>query len=110
MALRKIKPTTPGQRGSSVPDFAEITRSTPEKSLVRPIHSRGGRNAAGRITVRHQGGGHKRAFRLIDFTRNDKDGVPARSHILNTTQTAQHVLHFFTMQMERSATSSLQIN
>ncbi|NCZ62080.1 MAG: 50S ribosomal protein L2, partial [Actinobacteria bacterium] len=82
MALRKLKPTTPGQRGASVPDFAEITRSTPEKSLVRPIHSKGGRNNAGRITVRHQGGGHKRAYRLIDFVRNDKDGVPAKvAHI-----------------------------
>ena len=82
MALRKLKPTTPGQRGASVPDFAEITRSTPEKSLIRPIHSKGGRNNAGRITVRHQGGGHKRAYRLIDFTRNDKDGIPAKvAHI-----------------------------
>ena len=77
MALRKLKPTTPGQRGATVPDFAEITRSTPEKSLIRPIHSKGGRNNQGRITVRHQGGGHKRAYRLIDFTRNDKDGIPA---------------------------------
>jgi len=82
MALRKLKPTTPGQRGASVPDFAEITRTTPEKSLVRPLHSKGGRNNAGRITVRHQGGGHKRAYRVIDFTRNDKDGVPAKvAHI-----------------------------
>jgi large subunit ribosomal protein L2 len=82
MALRKLKPTTPGQRGASVPDFAEITRTTPEKSLVRPIHSKGGRNSSGRITVRHQGGGHKRAYRLIDFVRNDKDGVPAKvAHI-----------------------------
>ena len=56
MALRKLKPTTPGQRGATVPDFAEITRSTPEKSLVRPIHSKGGRNNQGRITIRHQGG------------------------------------------------------
>ena len=82
MALRKLKPTTPGRRGASVPDFEEITRSTPEKSLVRPIHSKGGRNASGRVTVRHQGGGHKRAYRLIDFRRNDKDGVPAKvAHI-----------------------------
>ena len=82
MALRKLKPTTPGQRGASVSDFAEITRTTPEKSLVRPIHSKGGRNNQGRVTVRHQGGGHKRAYRLIDFTRNDKDGVPAKvAHI-----------------------------
>src|ERR1700754_1532982 len=77
MGIRKYKPTTPGRRGSSVSDFAEITRSEPEKSLVRPLHSKGGRNAHGRITTRHQGGGHKRAYRVIDFRRNDKDGVPA---------------------------------
>ena len=63
MGIRKLKPTTPGQRGMSVSDFAEITRSTPEKSLIRPINSRGGRNASGKITTRHQGGGHKRAYR-----------------------------------------------
>ena len=77
MALRKLKPVTPSSRGASVPDFEEITRTKPEKSLVRPIHSKGGRNASGRVTTRHQGGGHKRAYRLIDFIRNDKDGVPA---------------------------------
>ena len=82
MAIRKYKPTTPGRRGSSVSDFAEITRSTPEKSLLAPLHSRGGRNAHGRITTRHQGGGHKRQYRLIDFKRVDKDGVPAKvAHI-----------------------------
>ena len=82
MAIRKYKPTTPGRRGASVADFAEITRSTPEKSLVRPLHGRGGRNAHGRITTRHKGGGHKRAYRLIDFRRADKDGVPAKvAHI-----------------------------
>ncbi|NBO34544.1 MAG: 50S ribosomal protein L2 [Actinobacteria bacterium] len=82
MGIRKYKPTTPGRRGSSVADFVEITRSTPEKSLVRPLHSKGGRNNAGRVTARHQGGGHKRSYRLIDFRRNDKDGVPAKvAHI-----------------------------
>src|SRR5659263_732304 len=77
MGIRKYKPTTPGRRGSSVADFAEITRSTPEKSLVRPLPKSGGRNSAGRITTRHIGGGHKRAYRVIDFRRHDKDGVPA---------------------------------
>ena len=82
MGIRKYKPTTPGRRGSSVADFTEITRDTPEKSLVRPLHGKGGRNAHGRITTRHQGGGHKRAYRLIDFRRHDKDGVPAKvAHI-----------------------------
>src|SRR6187399_3686833 len=82
MAIRKYKPTTPGRRGASGPDFAEITRGEPEKSLVRPLHSQGGRNVHGRVTARHQGGGHKRAYRLIDFRRNDKDGVNAKvAHI-----------------------------
>src|SRR5919198_269774 len=78
MAIRRYKPTTPGRRGGSVADFVEVTRTKPEKSLVRPLHSKGGRNSTGRITVRHQGGGHKRAYRLIDFKRYDKDGVPAK--------------------------------
>ena len=77
MALRNLKPVTPSSRGRIVPYFSEVTRSTPEKSLIRPINSKGGRNAAGRITTRHQGGGHKRAYRVVDFLRNDKDGVPA---------------------------------
>src|SRR5699024_8308481 len=78
MAIRKYKPTTPGRRGSSVADFVELTRTTPEKSLVRPLTKSGGRNSAGRITARHIGGGHKRAYRVIDFRRHDKDGVPAK--------------------------------
>src|SRR6202047_3174872 len=82
MAIRKYKPTTPGRRGASGSDFSEVTRSEPEKSLVRPLHSHGGRNVHGRITTRHQGGGHKRAYRLIDFRRADKDGIPAKvAHI-----------------------------
>src|SRR3569623_636475 len=81
MAIRKYKPTTPGRRGSAGADFVEITRDEPEKSLVRPLHSRGGRNAHGRVTTRHQGGGHKRAYRVIDF-RREKDNVPAKvAHI-----------------------------
>jgi large subunit ribosomal protein L2 len=82
MAIRKYKPTTPGRRGSSVADFVEITRTTPEKSLTRPLPKTGGRNNQGRITTRHIGGGHKRAYRIIDFRRYDKDGVPAKvAHI-----------------------------
>lgn len=77
MAIKKYKPTTPGRRHGSVSDFSEITRSTPEKSLVRPIKKTGGRNSYGRITSRRRGGGAKRAYRVIDFKRNDKDGVPA---------------------------------
>jgi len=82
MAIRKYKPTTPGRRGSSVSDFSEITRTTPEKSLLRPLNKTGGRNASGRITTRHIGGGHKRQYRVIDFRRSDKDGIPAKvAHI-----------------------------
>ncbi|MCL1840374.1 MAG: 50S ribosomal protein L2 [Propionibacteriaceae bacterium] len=82
MAIRKFKPTTPGRRGSSVSDFSEVTRSTPEKSLVTSKPKTGGRNNQGRITTRHIGGGHKQAYRLIDFRRYDKDGVVAKvAHI-----------------------------
>lgn len=76
MAIRKYKPTSPARRGGSVSDFATITRSTPEKSLLAPLPKKAGRNVHGRITSRHRGGGHKRKFRAIDFRRN-KDGVPA---------------------------------
>lgn len=78
MSIRTYRPTTPGRRAASVSDFVEITRTEPEKSLVRPVTRKGGRNSAGRVTARHQGGGHKRAYRIIDFRRYDKDGVPAR--------------------------------
>ena len=77
MAIKMYKPTSPGRRGMSVSTFAEVTRSTPEKSLLRPLRQRAGRNNAGRVTVRHRGGGHKRMYRIIDFKRN-KHGVPAR--------------------------------
>ncbi|SNZ17856.1 LSU ribosomal protein L2P [Terribacillus aidingensis] len=77
MAIKKYKPTTNGRRNMSVSDFAEITTDKPEKSLLAPLHKRGGRNNQGRLTVRHQGGGHKRQYRIIDFKR-DKDGIPGR--------------------------------
>jgi len=77
MAVKTYKPTSPGQRGLVSPTFEEITRSKPERSLLRPLRKRAGRNFRGKITVRHRGGGHKRRYRLIDFKRN-KLGVPAR--------------------------------
>ncbi|WP_227938899.1 50S ribosomal protein L2 [Alkalihalobacillus deserti] len=77
MAIKKYKPTSAGRRGMSVLDFAEITTDKPEKSLLAPIHKKGGRNNQGKLTVRHQGGGHKRQYRVIDFKRN-KDGIPGR--------------------------------
>lgn len=76
MAVRKFKPTTPGQRHKIIGTFEEITTSVPEKSLVRGKRSTGGRNNSGKMTVRYRGGGHRRKYRLIDF-RRDKDGVPA---------------------------------
>lgn len=77
MGMKKFKPTTPGRRFMTVSDFSEITHSTPEKSLLRPIKKTGGRGKTGRITSRHRGGGHKRVYRVIDFKR-DKVGIPAR--------------------------------
>jgi len=77
MPVKKYKPTSPGRRGMSVSTFEEITRKTPEKSLLEPLKKHAGRNNQGRITVRHRGGGHKRMYRVIDFKRN-KIGVAAR--------------------------------
>ena len=76
MGIRKLKPNTPGQRDMSISDFADITKSTPEKSLTAPVKSFGGRNRAGRITMRNRGGGHKKRYRVVDFKR-EKFGVPA---------------------------------
>src|SRR5688500_14316947 len=77
MPLRKRKPTSPGRRFQTVSDFSEITKEKPERSLVAPKHGTGGRNAYGRKTARHRGGGHKQRYRIVDFRRN-KDGVPAK--------------------------------
>lgn len=77
MPIKVYKPTSPGRRGMTASTFEEITRSRPEKSLLRPLKKRAGRNFRGKITVRHRGGGHKRRYRVIDFKR-DKFGVPGR--------------------------------
>jgi len=77
MGIRVLKPTSPGRRGQTVSDFAEITKRTPEKSLVIGLRQSSGRNCYGRITSRRRGGGHKRRYRIIDFKRNKLD-VPAR--------------------------------
>ncbi len=77
MAMKKYKPTTPGRRNMTGSTFEEITKKEPEKSLVVSLNRTGGRNASGKITARHRGGGHKRRYRIIDFKRN-KDGVPAK--------------------------------
>ena len=77
MPIKVYKPTSPGRRDMTGSTFEEITRTRPEKSLLRPLKKRAGRNFRGKITVRHRGGGHKRRYRLIDFKR-DKFGVPGR--------------------------------
>ncbi|NLM46728.1 MAG: 50S ribosomal protein L2 [Firmicutes bacterium] len=77
MAVKKFVPTSPGRRFMTVHTFDEITKKEPEKSLLEPLRKKAGRNAQGRITVRHRGGGHKRKYRIIDFKRN-KDGIPAK--------------------------------
>ena len=82
MGIRKYKPTTPGRRGASVADFVEITRASRRSRSSARCTTRAAATTHGRITTRHQGGGHKRAYRVIDFRRHDKDGVPAKvAHI-----------------------------
>ena len=77
MPVKTYKPTSPGRRDMTGFTFEEITRSQPEKSLLRPLRKKAGRNVRGKITVRHQGGGHKRRYRDVDF-RRDKAGIPSR--------------------------------
>ena len=77
MGIRTLKPTTPGNRFATRPDFSEITKNTPEKSLTEAKRKTGGRNNQGRITTRHRGGGHKQRYRIIDFKRNKHD-IPAK--------------------------------
>jgi large subunit ribosomal protein L2 len=76
MGIRKYKPTSPGRRGMTGDTFEDVTKDKPERSLIRSLPNRGGRNAQGKITVRHQGGGNRRNYRMIDFKR-DKHGIPA---------------------------------
>lgn len=78
MPTKKYRPYTPSRRMMTTSDFAEVTRSEPEKSLLAPMRRRGGRNNRGRITSRFRGGGHKRRFRIIDFRRRDKEGILAK--------------------------------
>jgi len=78
MGIKSFKPTSPGIRQMTMHTFEEITKTTPEKSLLQRLTKKAGRNVYGRITVRHQGGGHKRMYRMIDFKRNEFDGVPAK--------------------------------
>jgi large subunit ribosomal protein L2 len=96
MAVKKYKPTTPGRRDMTGYTFEEITKSTPERSLIIPLRKKGGRNAHGRVTVRHRGGGHRRFIRIVDFKR-DKVGVPARVAAIeyDPNRTARLALLFY---------------
>jgi large subunit ribosomal protein L2 len=77
MGVKKSKPTTPGRRFATISSFEEITKTRPERALLEPLRNRAGRNNMGRVTTRHQGGGHKRQYRVVDYKRN-KDGVTAK--------------------------------
>ncbi len=77
MGVRGFKPTSPGRRTMTVDDFADVTKDKPEKALTRALRKSGGRNAYGRMTVRHRGAGHRRRYRIVDF-RREKDGIPAK--------------------------------
>lgn len=96
MAVKKYKPTTPGQRNKTGYTFEEITKKTPERSLIIPLRKTGGRNVHGRVTVRHRGGGHRRFIRIVDFKR-DKIDVPARVAAIeyDPNRTARLALLFY---------------
>lgn len=96
MAVKKYKPTTPGHRGMTGYTFEEITKSKPERSLIKPLRKKGGRNVYGRVTVRHRGGGHRRHIRIVDFKR-DKRGIPARVAAIeyDPNRTARLALLFY---------------
>jgi large subunit ribosomal protein L2 len=96
MGVKKYKPTTPGQRGMTGHTFEEITKTSPEKSLLVPLRKTGGRNMQGRITVRHRGGGHRRHIRIVDFKR-DKREIPARVAAIeyDPNRTARLALLFY---------------
>ena len=107
MGIRKLKPTTPGQRHKVIGAFDKITASTPEKSLVVGKKSTGGRNNTGKMTMRYLGGGHKQKYRFIDFKRN-KDGIPATVKSMSMILTVHLVSHCCITQTEQRAISSLR--
>ena len=106
MGIRKLKPTTPGQRHKVIGAFDKITASTPEKSLVVGKKSTGGRNNTGKMTMRYIGGGHKQKYRIIDFKRN-KDGIPATVKSIEYDLTVHLVSLCCIMRTEQRAISSL---
>lgn len=110
MPVKKYKPVTPGTRGMTGYTFEEITKSTPERSLLVPLRKSGGRNAYGRVTVRHRGGGHRRFIRLVDFKR-DKRGIPARVAAIeyDPNRTARLALLFYTDGEKRYIVAPLDL-
>ena len=106
MPIRKPKPTSPGRRFVTYPDFAEITKSEPEKTLVEGLKKSGGRNANGRKTARHRGGGAKRLYRKIDFKRTARTACRRRSPRSSTTRTGRRTSRCCTTPTARRATSS----
>ena len=98
MGIKRYKPYTPSRRHMTVSTFDEITKTTPEKSLVVHLKKNSGRNAQGKITVRHKGGGAKIKYRLVDFKRN-KDGIPAKVQLSNMILTEQLISHSSFMLM-----------
>lgn len=109
MAVKKYKPTSPGQRGMTGYTFEEITKSVPERSLTVSLGRHGGRNSYGRVTVRHRGGGNRRLVRVVDFKRN-KFGIPAKVAAINMIQTVPPGLLCFIMQTAKRATYLLPLN
>ena len=105
MPIRKYKPTSPGRRFMTVSTFEEVTKTEPEKSLLEPLKRKGGRNNQGRITTRHQGGGHKRRYRVIDFKRT-RTACRRRWPRSSTTRTGRPASRCSTTPTARSATSS----
>ncbi|MDO8688362.1 MAG: 50S ribosomal protein L2, partial [Dehalococcoidales bacterium] len=111
MALKIYRPTSPGRRGMTGATFEEITKDTPEKSLLMPLRKRAGRNVQGRITVRHRGGGSKRQLRIIDFKR-DKAGVPGRVAAIeyDPNRSARIALIFYADGEKRYILAPLELN
>jgi large subunit ribosomal protein L2 len=110
MAVKKYKPTTPGQRGMTGYTFEEITKTKPEKALLKPLRKSGGRNVHGRVTVRHRGGGHRRQIRIVDFKRA-KRGIPARVAAIeyDPNRTARLALLYYADGEKRYIISPLEL-
>ncbi len=104
MAVRKLNPVTPGQRGKVVNTFEQVTTDRPEKSLLRPNSKTGGRNNTGKMTMRYIGGGHKHKYRVIDFKR-EKENIPAKVATIEYDRTVLPVLPCWCMQMVKNVIS-----